>query len=358
MRTRAHTAWACVHAVSCPGDNLALACLRAFPLRWMVHCSLHLPCFPCPVAPWIRSAFSLCLHLSCSCHLLLAQLLQTFSHTSSKHQNIPKPKYPCHWSPGQQLRTSDGSVFWSVASDLGFFILSSSLSTPFLNLLPALPPLGSQLLFGFLGSERTLAHRTDLQVLSNRRSSDDSDVPFYRMRTSQLPGLWVSFLFLSAAPFKHMLWVSLFFQWSLNRAHYTDQRGVRQVVVYNVTIWPQWSHLTARTPNQCFASWHPYTVPWCPLSWGRSARVFGSSNWALVVHEGKAACPAFVKDAYRVCILLFEFFRSFQSKNLISWLLLFIGNELGCSPTVSLLAFCSAAFSRPFSTRCLTCGSS
>lgn len=144
--------------------------------------------------------------------LLLALLRQTFC---ILYQNI-KISLPLEsWTAVKAFR-------WLRFLISGFWPRILHPSAPCsLNLLPALPPLGSQLLFGFLGSERTLSRRTDLQVPSNRRSSEDSDVPFYRLRTSQLPGLWVSFLFLSAAPFKHALWVSLFLQWSLNRSHYS-----------------------------------------------------------------------------------------------------------------------------------------
>lgn len=129
---------------------------------------------------------------------------------SSYHNKTSK--YLCHWSPGQQLRPSDDSVFWSVASDSGFFIpphrvlWTSSLRS---HLWPPSSSLAS------------LALKGPFPTGLNCRSSEDSDVPFYRLRTSQLPGLWVSFLFLSAASFKHVLWVSLFLQWSLNRSHYS-----------------------------------------------------------------------------------------------------------------------------------------
>lgn len=274
---------------------------------------------------------------------------------SSYHNKTSK--YLCHWSPGQQLRPSDDSIFWSVASDPGFFIPphrvlwtsslrshlwapSSSLASlalkgPFpTGLICRCPPIAGPLrtlMFPFIGWEHP--------------SCQDSESLFYSSQQLLLNTCFGFLCFSSDLWIDHTIHGEAWPRW--------DQRGVRQVVVYNVTIWPPTIiSFTARTPYQCFAFWHP-------LSWGRSARLFGSSNWALVDHKGgKIACPASVKDAYRAYILLFEFVRSFQIKNLISWLLLFIGNGAGILSNCFSSVFCSPAFSNPFSIRCLRCGSS
>lgn len=138
-----------------------------------------------------------------------------------------------------------------------------------------------------------------------------------------------------------------------------DQRGVRQVVVYNVTIGhPQRSHLLPGHPTSALllSTLMLYPGTLCPGEDGLEC--LGASIEPWLIKRGKVACPAFVKDAYRAYILLFEFVRSFQSKNLISWLLLFIGNGAGMLSNCFSLVFCSPAFSCPFSTRCLRCGSS